>query len=343
MTGARPAGFALRLILPMATALDTLRLDSAAFSARLGIGVDVARTDDARVPSARVVAALDELAASSGQANLGLAIGQVMPLMSITGMHLAVQTSPTLRASLQRLVRFYDHYGTGTTMSLDEVGEVAELVWTFQGRRLPNRHLVELGVATAARGIRDALSGAVAFRSVHFAHSAPADVRMHHAVFGAPVLFDQPRTKLVMDGAALDRRPIASDEAFAAAIDAELVKRAHQESTGDPLAERVRAVVAASLREADQGLDAAARALAVSRRTLQRRLASRGTSFQEIVDAVRENRAKGLLQAGLSSREIAAALGFANPGALYRAYRRWTGQTLAETRGTRGSSPTDDE
>jgi AraC-like DNA-binding protein len=71
-----------------------------------------------------------------------------------------------------------------------------------------------------------------------------------------------------------------------------------------------------------------ARALAVSRRTLSRRLADEGTSFRHILDDVRRDFACALLQdRGLSVADVAFFLEYSEPAAFNRSFRRWTGQT----------------
>jgi AraC-like DNA-binding protein len=76
-----------------------------------------------------------------------------------------------------------------------------------------------------------------------------------------------------------------------------------------------------------------ARALAVSPRTLQRRLESRGTTFGELRDATRRQQAiQYLRDPGIAIKEIAGLLGFSEPSTFYRAFRRWTGATPAHFR-----------
>ena len=77
-----------------------------------------------------------------------------------------------------------------------------------------------------------------------------------------------------------------------------------------------------------------ARALAVSRRTLSRRLADEGTSFRDILNDVRREFACALLQdRSLSVGDVAFFLQDSEPAAFHRAFRRWTGQTPRDFRG----------
>jgi AraC-like DNA-binding protein len=109
----------------------------------------------------------------------------------------------------------------------------------------------------------------------------------------------------------------------------------------DQLAEPARTTVAGALRAlclrdgftGELALDTAAHWLRLSRRTLQRRLREEGTSLQQIVDETRRHLASRMLtQSELGIAEVAFALGFAEPGGLHRAFKRWTGMTPAAYR-----------
>lgn len=90
---------------------------------------------------------------------------------------------------------------------------------------------------------------------------------------------------------------------------------------------RLRALLAGSHPLAAMKESAAAAALAMSRQTLAKRLAALGTSFQEIREELRRDRACALLaRDALSLAEIAEALGYSEPSAFQRAFKQWTGQ-----------------
>ena len=76
-----------------------------------------------------------------------------------------------------------------------------------------------------------------------------------------------------------------------------------------------------------------ARGLALSQRTLQRRLAAVGTTYGDVLDRMRHELAlHHLRDAQLQISEIAYLLGFAEAASFNRAFRRWTGRTPSEYR-----------
>jgi AraC-like DNA-binding protein len=76
-----------------------------------------------------------------------------------------------------------------------------------------------------------------------------------------------------------------------------------------------------------------ARALGMSARTLQRRLAGESLTYAQVLDETRRAAAMPLLRdAGLTSVEVALRLGFSSRTAFLRAVKRWTGKTPGELR-----------
>jgi AraC-like DNA-binding protein len=101
---------------------------------------------------------------------------------------------------------------------------------------------------------------------------------------------------------------------------------APQTSSADSLALIVRGLLAPRLARGETDIALVARELGLSARTLQRRLAEAGSSFQAILDAVRkETVAKCLADRSLSLGEIAYIAGYSEPAAFHRAFKRWYG------------------
>lgn len=74
-------------------------------------------------------------------------------------------------------------------------------------------------------------------------------------------------------------------------------------------------------------IDTVAQALGYSRQTLYRRLKAEGVTFQQLLDAVRRRRGIRFIEEGNSVKETAYRLGFSDPSAFSRAFKRWTGSS----------------
>ncbi len=92
--------------------------------------------------------------------------------------------------------------------------------------------------------------------------------------------------------------------------------------------ERVRACLLEMLPSGHNSMNFVALKLAISARTLQRRLMEEGTSFREVLDELREELARHYLSSTeYSNSEISFLLGYEEPNSFFRAFRTWTGQT----------------
>lgn len=99
------------------------------------------------------------------------------------------------------------------------------------------------------------------------------------------------------------------------------------------ITDRVRATLLEALPAGESSMDHVARKLAISKRTLQRRLREDGTTFQEVLADVREALARHYLErTTLSGAEISYLLGFEDPNSFSRAFHAWTGKTPEQLR-----------
>lgn len=95
------------------------------------------------------------------------------------------------------------------------------------------------------------------------------------------------------------------------------------------LAQRVRVLVTQRV-AAGAAMEAVASDLGMSGRTLRRRLAEEGTSYQALLDEVRESLALEMLGTGrLPVEDVALRLGYAEASSFIHAFRRWRGTTPA--------------
>jgi AraC-like DNA-binding protein len=126
---------------------------------------------------------------------------------------------------------------------------------------------------------------------------------------------------------------LTSNGALWSAFEPELRHRLAELEDAAPISRRVKAALLESLPSGMVKIDAIARKLAVSRRTLQRRIEDEGSSYQQILQETRESLARHYLQkTALPPTEISFLLGFDEPNSFYRAFRMWTGTTPEHVR-----------
>lgn len=144
---------------------------------------------------------------------------------------------------------------------------------------------------------------------------------------GVPCTFGHTTSRLVFEAGTFDLPLAAPQPGLATVLERhadDLVKKRGLDD--DPLGE-VRAAIRAGLEVAETTLERSARRMAMGERTLQRRLADVGVSFQELLDEERRALSADLLaDSRLAIGEVAFLLGYSEQSAFARAFKRWTGQ-----------------
>ena len=83
----------------------------------------------------------------------------------------------------------------------------------------------------------------------------------------------------------------------------------------------------ALLATGDVGIDRIARELNCSRQTLYRKLKAEGSTFEQLLDDLRHRLARRYMREGMGVKQAAYRLGFSEPAAFSRAFKRWTGRS----------------
>lgn len=180
--------------------------------------------------------------------------------------------------------------------------------------------------------IADLMAGELLLERVTVAAPAPSNWSELRKNFSCPVEFDADRTQwMLLPGSAGRALPLADRELltlYSSRCDA-MLGRAGADA---PVTNRLAALLSTG-GEHCLSASEAARQLALSERTLHRRLAEEGTRFSEMVDEARYRRARELLaDRRMTIESIAFAVGFAEPSSFSRAFKRWSGMGAAQFR-----------
>jgi AraC-like DNA-binding protein len=142
------------------------------------------------------------------------------------------------------------------------------------------------------------------------------------------VRFGRPLTKLVFDASVLTLPLVGADPALGSLLERQAAELLADSPRRGAFAGRVRSLIKEGLPGGEARMDSVCRRLGVSARTLQRKLREEGTSFQELLEETQRALAEFYLRKpGVAICEISYSLGFAQPSAFHRAFRRWTGLT----------------
>jgi AraC-like DNA-binding protein len=163
---------------------------------------------------------------------------------------------------------------------------------------------------------------------VHLTYPEPGYQSEYERVLGAPVHFEMARNAMRIDPAWMTHR-IALSPRYVFGVLSERADALLEElASRDSVRARVEGLVMPILHTGGIGIDAVASKLNVSRTTLYRRLKEEGTTFEDVLDELRHRLAVDYLAGSKASvNETAYLVGFSEPAAFSRAFKRWTGRS----------------
>ena len=320
----------VRVIKPFIRYINKLGIDGEALLRQHGLTMDALRERDLRVPHAQSMALLNESLRLSGDPAIALHAARCDEPGDFDVVEYAAASCATLGEALQLAARFIGLQHDGLFMELDVVPPMAAL----RVRGVSGLTPIPIGMEFLFASLLTCGSRSVGHptrpQRVDFTHEAPADTRIYEEVF-REVRFGCEANVMWLKAAALDLPHCDADRSLLRILTNHADELLSQLPRAPSFSERARAVIG-DLR-GHSGADQVARRLAVSLRTLHRRLAEEGTSHGELVDEVRREQAMLHLASNrFSIGEIAFLLGFAHPNGFHKAFKRWTRMTPAQYR-----------
>ena len=315
--------------------------------ARLGVDTDRLLSDvgilretlqdpDARLPNRDVGALWAKAYELSGDPVLSLHVAEACPIGAYKVIDYMGVNARTVGEAFRCSARYFPLINTAVRIAIDEAADPVTLDVAAEvgGPDGVTRPYAEYCLSVFVLHVRKGTGVPFRVRRVTFTHRTPPDVSEHERIFGCPVRFEAERNRLFVDRAAWDTPTRASADTGVLAV---LTQHADlllaRLPRGPDLVERTRRAIGARLRGGDPSLESVARELAMSERSLQRRLREDGYTFAALADAVREATARLYLdQPDMALSEIAYLLGFADQPAFNRAFKRWTGCTPKQAR-----------
>lgn len=238
----------------------------------------------------------------------------------------AMMSCATLNQAIQIALKYYRTAGPLFDLTFEFEADAlvigADNVFGLDDKLLT---LVTEEVFTTFPQLLDLLVGDhVRPREVDLNYPAPPHQHLYATRFECPVVFDAPRTRFVLDAQALALPLLHPDADSAVMFERSCREMLAEIERHESLANELRHLLLSSPGKLPDAAAAAAK-MRLGERTLRRRLADEGTTFQAILDEVRCRIATDyLVTTHLSTQEIAELLGFSEATNFRRAFMRWT-------------------
>lgn len=312
----------------IAQASLALGIDPVRVLRRAGLPADFFDQDSRGVTAAQFFAIWDAAEAEAKRPDLPLHLGRIMARGPMIPAIYGFASSPDIETGFARLSIFKplvapirltsERDDTGLTLRWHPPPEITpsplfsffELVYFLElCRSFTGEHIVPLGIGAPARHTAD-LRGYFGVTP----HTAPA-----------------PEMRLSAQDATR-RMLFANDEQYRL-IEADLRRQLDARARALPVTARVQRALVDILPAGDASVAAVCSRLAMSRRSLQRKLRAEGESFQSVLETTRSELSMHYLKrADMSVQEISYLLAYRDPNSFYRAFQGWTGMTPGQAR-----------
>ena len=313
-------------------------LDPARMLIDAGLSPSVLREPDLMIPVERVGQLLQASATMSGNEGFGLCMAESRLLSNLGAVGMLIRDQPTLRDSLDVLMRYQLLLNASLSLMIEErtgVVVIREEVMAGNAQQ-STRQRIELALGVMLRLMRQFLGAGWQPQRVCFEHPAPRDLRVHQRLFGRCVEFDYDFNCIVCAKADLDARNPSADPAMARYAQ-QLLDASAIRSDGTML-EDVRRTILLLLPSGRCTIEQVAEHLGVVCRTIQRRLAERGQSFSSMVNDIRKELAtRHVIESDRPLIDVAMLLGFSAPSGFSRWYHGQFGCSAKESRAARGA------
>ncbi len=319
--------------------LTFLHMDIDAFLRALAIEPATVKSPDAYLPVETYLLIQESAADLVKDPYFGLHMGQFAEAGSWSILGYMMMNCKTLGQAFEKAGRYSRIIGNMIQARAELRFNKIRIIF-FTPPHVPkmSRHCFESTFSSTVRMMR-ALTGVhLSPLEVTFIYPAPASTWEYEQIFCCPVRFGQKENSLTLDLGIINTPvPMANPsllEHFEKYAQEFLVQVERQ----DENTRAVTKIILAHLDDEHLSIDQVAREMALSVRTLQKRLEEEGVVFSDLLKDIRQRLAKKYLRENYTVEQITYLLGFSEPSVFRKAFKKWSGMTPREYRESAFSS-----
>jgi AraC-like DNA-binding protein len=272
---------------------------------------------------------------------LGFHLARDFDLREIGLLYYVMNSAELLGDAFRRAERYSTIVNEGISLRVREGQEIG-VTFTYVGvERHSDRHQIESWVTAVVRACRQLTNRRLLPSSVRFVHRRKGGCPELDRFLGCDVVFGAEADEVAFPGT-VKQMPVVGADPY---LNELLIKyceeaRSHRDAGRGTLRVSLENAIAPLLPHGKARADEVAGRLGLSPRTLARRLASEGLTFDGILSELRADLAKRYLRDdALAISQIAWLVGYKEVSAFTHAFKRWTGKTPREARSQENVAP----
>src|SRR5271166_124465 len=317
----------------VAEALRPEGLDLPALFAEAGLELAALKDPDARFASDNISILWHVAVARSGNPTVGLAGAQIAKPAAFDVVAYTMMSAPSLLGVLERIVRYVRIVSDAARVDVNKDPEGFRLTLEIaHGRQHVPWQRFGFFLMTFLSFCRWVTARDLRPIALELAFAPSADMEPYKGAFKCPLRFNAPSNGLLLSPSDV-MSPLPTAHQVLSEVHERIADKHLQQVETSPTRLRVLAIILRRLSDGEPTRAKVAKAMAMSERTLQRRLTEEGTSFQQVLDDARRGLAEHYMgRDDVSLADIAYLLGFLDKSSLFRASKRWFGTSPGHRR-----------
>jgi AraC-like DNA-binding protein len=313
--------------------LSSLGVDCDAFLRSLNIDPGEIKSPDTYIPIETYLRIQDEAAHYTNDPYFGLHMGEFAEAGSWSILGYLMMNCRTLGEAFEKASRYERIIGNIIEAKVQiRLNKVKVIYYTPPHAPAMSRHCYESTFSSSMRMMHTLTGLPLSPTEVTFIYPRPESIAEYDRIFHCPVKFEQKENSVTIEMKLLNTpvrmaNPGLLDyfEQYARSFLAEMDRK-------DEYTRAATRIILSQLDDENLTIEKVAREMSVSVRTLQKHLEDEGIVFSDLMRDIRTRLAKKYLCENYTVEQITYMLGFSEPSAFRKAFKKWAGATPGEYR-----------
>ncbi len=325
-----PTG-SVNVILPLLEYLESEGLDPKDILDRVGIPQSALENTKTRFPKQKFQTLWQVASEVTGDPAIALRVSTLVKANTLGIIGYLASASESVRNAFELVKGLTPLLWEDFECDLESDDEVAFIRCATGKDQQAGRFTTEYAIGLTVTISRALWAGGSEPLEARFSYPAPDYADEYERILRIPIRFDADEDGVLFPISMMDSLNPSADAALRQLLERYAADQLASIPTSARFPQRVRACILSMVPLGNLTADGVAAQFNMSNRTLRRRLQEEETSYQEILDDVRAELARHYLtKEKREIDEVAFLLGFSDPSAFTKAFRRWTGQTPAD-------------
>jgi AraC-like DNA-binding protein len=313
--------------------LASLEVDIDAFLQSLDVDPESVKSPDTRIPIETYLRIQDEAAVFVNDPYFGLHAGEYAEAGSWSILGYMMMNCRNVGEAFEKSVRYSRIIGNLIEVRIERKLNKSRLIF-FTSPQAPEltRHCLDTSFSTTICMMQNFTGVDMHPLEVTFSYAEPQSRSEYERIFQCPILFGQKENSFTIDTSVFNTPILMANpsllkhfEEYAQGLLAELDRQNEHTRV-------VTKIILAHLDDEALSIEKVAKEMSISVRSLQKRLEEEGVIFSDLLRETRQTLAHKYLRENYSVEQITYLLGFSEPSAFRKAFKKWSGVTPREYR-----------